>query len=45
MLTTVFKTCVPREEILVGELSLDLFAVNLRLIVEGKAGLGLGECI
>ena len=37
MLPTVFKTCVPREEILAGELSLDLFAAKLRLVVEGKA--------
>lgn len=37
MLPTVFKTCVPRGEILAGELSLDLFAAKLRLVVEGKA--------
>ena len=37
MLPSVFKTCVPREEILAGELSLDLFAAKLRLVVEGKA--------
>jgi Protein of unknown function (DUF499) len=37
MLPTVFTTCVPREEILAGELSLDLFAAKLRLVVEGKA--------
>ncbi|MEA5574446.1 ATP-binding protein [Calothrix sp. UHCC 0171] len=37
MLPTIFKTCVPREEILAGELSLDLFAAKLRLVVEGKA--------
>ncbi len=35
--TYYIKTCVPREEILAGELSLDLFAAKLRLVVEGKA--------
>ena len=30
-----FKTCVPREEILAGELSVDLFAAKLRSVVEG----------
>ncbi len=37
MLSSVFKTCVPREEILAGEISSDLFAAKLRLVVEGKA--------
>jgi len=37
MLPSVFKTCVPREEILGGELSPELFAAKLRLVVEGKA--------
>ncbi|MHC5777958.1 ATP-binding protein [Nostoc sp.] len=37
MLSSVFKTCVPREEILEGELSSDLFAAKLRLVVEGLA--------
>ncbi|MBN3957901.1 DUF499 domain-containing protein [Nostoc sp. NMS8] len=37
MLPSVFKTCIPREEILEGELSSDLFAAKLRLVVEGKA--------
>ncbi len=37
MLPTVFKTCIPRSEILAGELSLDLFAAKLRLVVEGRA--------
>ncbi|MBD2166422.1 ATP-binding protein [Calothrix membranacea FACHB-236] len=37
MLPSVFKTCVPREEILAGELSPELFAAKLRLVVEGKA--------
>lgn len=37
MLSPVFKTCLPREEILAGELSPDLFAAKLRLVVEGKA--------
>lgn len=37
MLSPVFKTCIPREEILAGELSPELFAAKLRLVVEGKA--------
>ncbi|WP_243903144.1 ATP-binding protein [Aetokthonos hydrillicola] len=37
MLPSVFKTCLPREEILAGELSPELFAAKLRLVVEGKA--------
>ncbi|MEB3826419.1 ATP-binding protein [Phormidium sp. CCY1219] len=37
MLQSIFKTCHPREEILSGELKLDLFAAKLRLVVEGKA--------
>ncbi|MBW4489397.1 MAG: DUF499 domain-containing protein [Trichocoleus desertorum ATA4-8-CV12] len=37
MLPSVFNTCVPREEILSGELSLDLFAAKLRLVVERSA--------
>ncbi|BAY49792.1 AAA family ATPase [Scytonema sp. HK-05] len=37
MLPSVFKTCIPREEILAGELSPELFAAKLRLVVEGKA--------
>ncbi|MFN6478295.1 ATP-binding protein [Nostoc sp. DedQUE07] len=37
MLPSVFKTCIPREEILEGELSSDLFAAKLRLVVEGIA--------
>ena len=36
-LPSVFHTCVPREEILSGELSLDLFAAKLSLVVEGSA--------
>ncbi len=36
-LSSVFNTCIPREEILSGELSLDLFAAKLRLVVEGNA--------
>ena len=39
MLPSVFKTCIPRAEIIAGELSLDLFAAKLRLVVEGKAPL------
>jgi Protein of unknown function (DUF499) len=37
VLPSVFNTCVPREEILSGELSLDLFAAKLRLVVERSA--------
>ncbi|BAY14044.1 hypothetical protein [Calothrix sp. NIES-2098] len=37
MLLSVFKTCVPRKEILAGELSPELLAAKLRLVVEGKA--------
>ena len=37
MLSSIFETCIPREEILAGELSVDLFAAKLRLVVEGKA--------
>ncbi|MGB3653964.1 MAG: DUF499 domain-containing protein [Rivularia sp. (in: cyanobacteria)] len=36
-LPSIFKTCVPRSEILAGELSLDLFAAKLKLVVEGNA--------
>ncbi len=37
MLQSIFDTCIPRDEILAGELSLDLFAAKLRLVVEGAA--------
>ena len=37
MLPSIFTTCIPRDEISAGELSLDLFAAKLRLVVEGKA--------
>ena len=37
MLHTIFDTCSPREEILAGELSTELFAAKLRLVVEGTA--------
>jgi hypothetical protein len=37
MLPSVFDTCDPRAEILSGDLSLDLFAAKLRLVVDGKA--------
>ncbi len=39
MLPSIFATCIPREEILAGELAVDLFAAKLRLVVEGKAPL------
>ncbi|WP_224095540.1 hypothetical protein [Nostoc sp. MS1] len=34
MLPSAFKTCISREEIFAGELSADLFAVKLRLVVD-----------
>ena len=37
MLPSIFKTCIPRDEILAGELSPELFAAKLRLVVEGTA--------
>ncbi len=37
MLPSVFKTCIPREEILTGDISPDLFAAKLRLVVTGLA--------
>ena len=37
MLPLIFDTCVPRDEILSADLSLDLFAAKLRLVVEGTA--------
>jgi hypothetical protein len=37
MLPLIFDTCVPRDEILSEDLSLDLFAAKLRLVVEGTA--------
>ena len=37
MLPLIFDTCLPRDEILWGDLSLDLFAAKLRLVVEGTA--------
>ena len=37
MLPSIFETCIPREEIRAGELSVDLFAAKLRLVVERKA--------
>jgi hypothetical protein len=37
MLPLIFDTCVPRDEILSEDLSLDLFAAKLRLVVEATA--------
>ncbi|MBV5261741.1 ATP-binding protein [Synechococcus moorigangaii CMS01] len=37
MLFSVLETCTPRPEILSGDLSFDLFAAKLRLVVEGNA--------
>lgn len=39
LLASIYDTCSPRDEILAGELSLDLFAAKLRLVVEGSAPL------
>ncbi len=39
MLPSIFTTCVPRDEIRSGELSLDLFAAKLKLVVDGTAPL------
>ena len=36
---SVFETCFPREEILSGSLSEEIFAAKLRLVVEGRAPL------
>jgi hypothetical protein len=37
VLSSVLTTCTPRDEILSGELSLDLFAAKLKLVVDGNA--------
>jgi len=37
MLQLIFDTCEPRQEILSGDLKLDLFAAKLRMVVEGNA--------
>ena len=37
MLSSILDTCTPRTEILSGELSLDLFAAKLKLVVDGNA--------
>jgi hypothetical protein len=37
LLPSVLTTCTPRDEILSGDLSLDLFAAKLKLVVDGKA--------
>jgi hypothetical protein len=37
VLPSIFTTCVPRDEIRSGELSLDLFAAKLKLVVDGTA--------
>lgn len=39
VLASIYDTCSPRDEILAGEMSLDLFAAKLRLVVEGSAPL------
>ena len=37
VLPNIFKTCVPRDEILSGELSFELFAAKLKMVVDGNA--------
>src|SRR4028118_420940 len=37
MLPLILDTCVPRDELLSGDLSLDLLAAKLRLVVEATA--------
>ena len=37
VLPSIFKTCVPRDEILSGELSFELFAAKLKMVVDGNA--------
>ncbi len=37
VLSSILDTCTPRDEILSGELSLDLFAAKLKLVVDGDA--------
>ncbi|MEG4217511.1 hypothetical protein QUA27_19065 [Microcoleus sp. Pol14C6] len=37
MLPLIFDTCVFKNELLSGDLSIDLFAAKLRLVVEGTA--------
>jgi predicted AAA+ superfamily ATPase len=39
VLPSIFTTCSPRDEIRSGELSLDLFAAKLKLVVDGTAPL------
>ena len=39
MLTSIFNTCVPRDEVLGGNLSEDVFAAKLKQVVDGNAPL------
>ena len=39
MLESIFKTCVPRDEVLGGNLSEDVFAAKLKQVVDGNAPL------
>jgi len=39
MLSTIFQTCTPREEVLGGNLSEDVFAAKLKQVVDGNAPL------
>ncbi len=40
---TVFDACVPREEVLQGELKDEMFAARLRDVIEGTANLACSE--
>jgi len=39
MLESIFKTCIPRDEVLGGKLSEDVFAAKLKQVVDGNAPL------
>ena len=39
MLESIFKTCIPRDEVLGGNLSEDVFAAKLKQVVDGNAPL------
>ena len=39
MLRSIFETCVPRDEVLGGNLSEDVFAAKLKQVVDGNAPL------
>jgi Protein of unknown function (DUF499) len=45
MLPNIFETCLPREEILGGDLAVEMFAARLRPVVEGTAPLVYGDSV